>query len=92
MGWADTAAVLGREVKEREIINHSVMSTEKAMEPHSSTLAWRIPGKAEPAGLPSMGSHRVRHDYSDLAAAAAVMSNSLQPHGHYIAHQAPPSM
>ena len=44
---------------------------EKEMAPHSSILAWRIPGTAEPDGLPSMGSHRVRHDYSDLAAAAA---------------------
>ena len=38
---------------------------------HSSTLAWRIPGTAEPGGLSSMGSHRVGHDWSDLAAAAA---------------------
>ena len=38
---------------------------------HSSVLAWRIPETAEPGGLPSMGSHRVRHDGSDLAAAAA---------------------
>ena len=37
---------------------------------HSSTLAWRIPGTEEPSGLPSMGSHRVGHDWSDLAAAA----------------------
>ena len=35
---------------------------EKAMAPHSSTLAWRIPGTGEPGGLPSMGSHRARHD------------------------------
>ena len=35
---------------------------EKEMATHSSVLAWRIPGKAEPAGLPSMGSHRIRHD------------------------------
>ena len=41
------------------------------MAPHSSTLAWRIPGTGEPHGLPSMGSHRVGHDWSDLAAAAA---------------------
>ena len=34
-------------------------------------IAWRIPGTAEPGGLPSMGSHRVGHDWSDLAAAAA---------------------
>ena len=35
---------------------------EKAMAPHSSVLAWRIPGTAEPGGLASMGSLRVRHD------------------------------
>ena len=35
---------------------------EKAMAPHSSTLAWKIPKTEEPGGLPSMGSHRVRHD------------------------------
>ena len=35
---------------------------------HSSILAWRIPGTGEPGGLPSMGLHRVRHDWSDLAA------------------------
>ena len=43
---------------------------EKEMATHSSVLAWRIPGTAEPGGLPSVGSHRVRHDCSDLAAAA----------------------
>ena len=41
------------------------------MATHSSVLAWRIPGMGEPGGLPPMGSHRVRHDRSDLAAAAA---------------------
>ena len=41
------------------------------MATHSSVLAWRIPGTGEPGGLPSMGSHRVKHDWSDLAAAAA---------------------
>ena len=35
---------------------------EKEMATHSSVLPWRIPGKGEPGGLPSMGSHRVRHD------------------------------
>ena len=44
---------------------------EKEMETHSSVLAWRIPGTGKPDGLPSMGSHRVGHDWSDLAAAAA---------------------
>ena len=44
---------------------------EKEMATHSSVLAWRIPGTGEPGGLPSMGSRRVGHDWSDLAAAAA---------------------
>ena len=43
------------------------------MAPHSSVLAWRIPGTGEPGGLPSVGLHRVGHDWSDLAAAAAGM-------------------
>ena len=41
------------------------------MATHSSVLAWRIPGTGEPGGLPSLGSHRVGHDRSDLAAAAS---------------------
>ena len=41
------------------------------MATHSSVLAWRIPRMGEPGGLPSMGSHRVGHDWSDLAVAAA---------------------
>ena len=41
---------------------------EKEMATHSSVLSWRIPGMGEPGGLASMGSHRVRHDWSDLAA------------------------
>ena len=44
---------------------------EKEMATHSSVLAWRIPGTAEPGGLPSMGSHRVGHNRSNLAAAVA---------------------
>ena len=44
---------------------------EKKMATHSSVLAWRIPGTGVPGGLPSLGSHRVGHDRSDLAAAAA---------------------
>ena len=42
------------------------------MATYSSVLAWRIPGTGEPGGLPSLGLHRVGHDWSDLAAAAAV--------------------
>ena len=49
------------------------------MATHSSVLAWRIPGTGEPGGLLSMGSPRVGHDWSDLAAAAAVHSKGDQP-------------
>ena len=58
---------------------------EKEMATHSSVLAWRTPGTAEPGGLLSMESHRVRHNRSDLAAAAAnkglntIPSHSPQP-------------
>ena len=46
------------------------------MATHSSVLAWRIPGTGEPGGLLSMGSHRVGHDWSDLAAAAAAITKT----------------
>ena len=47
------------------------------MATHSSVLAWRIPGTGKPGGLPSMGSHRVGHDWHDLAAAARKYLKSL---------------
>ena len=50
------------------------------MATHSSILAWRIPGMGEPRGLPSMGSHRVGHDWSDLAAAEAIQPEQYQIH------------
>ena len=40
----------------------ALVSVEKAMAPHSSVLAWKVPGMGEPGGLPSMGSHRAGHD------------------------------
>ena len=43
------------------------------MATHSSVLAWRIPGTAEPGGLPSVGSHRVGHDWSDLATVTVII-------------------
>ena len=45
------------------------------METHSSVLAWRIPGTGKPGGLLSVGSHRVGHDWGDLAAAAAAQTH-----------------
>ena len=50
------------------------------MATHSSVLAWRIPGMAEPGGLLPVGSHRVGHDWSDLAAAAANSREGTQLH------------
>ena len=47
------------------------------MASHSSILAWRIPGTGETGGLPSLGSHRVGHDRSDLAAAAAAAVKAM---------------
>ena len=51
------------------------------MATHSSVLAWRIPGMREPGGLPSMGLHRVEHNWSNLAAAAA-----YSPWGRRVGH------
>ena len=56
-----------QDIKSTEIpaflyINNEKVEMEKAMAPHSSVLAWRMPGTGEPGGLPSMGSHRVGHD------------------------------
>ena len=48
------------------------------MATHSSVLACRIPGTGDPGGLPSMGLHKVRHDWSDLAAAAAFLTKILK--------------
>ena len=60
---------------------------EKEMATHSRVLAWRIPGSGEPGGLPSLGSHRVGHDRSDLAATAVdtypLFSELPSPSGHH---------
>ena len=54
------------------IFTFDFQALEKEMATHSSVLAWRIPGMGKPGGLLSMGSHRVGHDSSDWAAAAAL--------------------
>ena len=56
---------------------------EKETATHSSVLAWRIPGRGEPGGLLSLGLHRVRHDWSDLAAAAAAAAEVLSTNDHW---------
>ena len=57
---------------------------EKEMATHSSVLAWRIPWMGEPGGLPSVGSHRVGHDWSDLAAA---YMHAARVHTHTSMHR-----
>ena len=73
-GGAWWAAVHGVSKSQTQLSDFTVTfhfhALEKEMATHSSVLAWRIPGTGEPGGLPSMGSHRVGHDWSDLAAAA----------------------
>ena len=57
---------------------------QKEMATHASILAWRIPGMGEPGGLPSMGSHRVGHDWSDLAAAGSFDCFETGKHFRYL--------
>ena len=61
---------------------------EKEMATRSSVLAWRIPGAAEPGGLLSMGSHRVGHDWSDLAATAGSLLSFCE--SRYVSFWNPP--
>ena len=56
---------------------------EKEMATHFSVLAWGIPGTGEPGGLPSMGSHRVRHNWSNLAAAACSQITDWETMGEW---------
>ena len=55
------------------------------MATHSSVLAWRIPGTGERGGLPSMGLHRVGHDWSDLAAVAGSSGHGIYVHNYHLA-------
>ena len=57
--------------------NFHFHALEKEMATHSSVLAWRIPGTGEPGGLPSMASHRVGQDWSDLAAVVAAAAAAV---------------
>ena len=66
-GWKSLVAAVHGVAKSRTRLSDFTFpfhfhALEKAMAPHSSVLAWRIPGTGEPGGLPSMGSHRVGHD------------------------------
>ena len=80
-GGAWWAAVCGIAKSQTQLNNFTFIfhfhALEKEMATHSSVLAWRIPGMGRPGGLPSTGLHRVGHDGSDLAAAAAAAESSL---------------
>ena len=73
--WTEEPAVHGTAKSWTRLNDFSLTfhfhALEKEMATHSSVLAWRTPGTAEPGGLPSVGSHRVGHDWSNLAAVAA---------------------
>ena len=69
----------------------SWLSPEKAMAPHSSTLAWKIPWTEEPGGLLSMGSHRVGHDWSDFTFTFHfhALEKEMAPHSSILAWRIP---
>ena len=67
--WAAVQRVAQNRTRLKRLSMHACIGEGNAT--HSSILAWRIPGMEEPGRLPSMGSHRVGHDWSNLAAAAA---------------------
>ena len=77
LGGAWWAAVHGVAKSQTRLSNFTFTfyfhALEKEMATHSSVLAWRIPGTGEPGGLTSMGSHKVGHDWSNLAAAAGIL-------------------
>ena len=78
--WAAVHGVMKSRTRLRDFtFTFHFHALEKEMATHSSVLAWRIPGAGEPGGLPSMGSHRVGHDWSDLAAAIFFSMGSSQP-------------
>ena len=83
--WAAVHGVAGSQTRLSDFtFTFHFHALEKEMATHSSVLAWRIPRMGEPGGLPSMGSHRVGHDWSDLALAAAA--------GSYVGNEMSPSV
>ena len=77
--WATVHAVAKSRIRLSDFtFTFHFHALEKEMATHSSVLAWRIPWMGEPHGLPSMGSHRVRHDWSDLAADLIYIANLIE--------------
>ena len=70
--WAAVRAVTKSQIRLSDFtFTFQFHALEKEMATYSSVLAWRIPGTVEPGGLPSMGSHRVRHHCTDLVTMAS---------------------
>ena len=91
-GWRSLVGCspCGREESDTtEQLHFHFHTLEKEMATHSSVLPWRIPGTGEPGGLPSMGSHRVEHDWRYLAAAAAAVANSHPTAGNPMDYSTP---
>ena len=86
-GWRSLVGCSPWGAKSRTRLNDFTLTfhfpaLEKEMATHSSVLAWRIPGTGEPGGLPSMGSHRIGHDWSNLAAAGFYLKYSWNNYQH----------
>ena len=64
ISWLQSPSTVISEPKKRKFVTASTFPPEKAVAPHSSTLAWKIPWMEEPGRLQSMGLQRVRHDYA----------------------------
>ena len=75
-GGLQSMGSLESDMTERLHFHFSLSCTGEEMATHSSVLAWKIPGAVEPGGLLSMGSHRVGHDYRDLAASHSQLHQS----------------
>ena len=71
--WATSLSLFNFHALEKEMATHSNVGVAQC------SSAWRIPGSAEPGGLPSVGQHRVGHDWSDLAATAAAAALVYPP-------------
>ena len=87
-GGAWWAAVLGVTKSPTQLSDFTFTfhfhALEQEMATHSCVLAWRTPGTGEPGGLPSMGSRRVGHNLSDLAAAAAAAAYSSSSRAYHL--------
>ena len=76
--WAAVHGIAELDTTECLTFTFHFHALEKEMATHSSVLAWRIPGMGEPGGLLSMGSRRIRHDRSYLAAGSFLGHQGLK--------------